>query len=121
MGILRHDKFVCKLLVLILLLGFMVLLSTSALAGPEPRASGDTFNFVYDVGPGYAYAEPSDVPWESLQPGTLVRIHYREQPYANKWVLAVAGTQRRRDRGLAGVPHRAGCLLRARGGRGLPP
>jgi hypothetical protein len=50
------------------------------------------FKFIYDVGPGQPYANPSEVPWESLQPGSLVRIHYRPQPYANKWVLGVSGT-----------------------------
>jgi hypothetical protein len=52
----------------------------------------ENFSHVYDVGPGNTYADPNDVPWESLAPGSLVRIHYREEPYANKWVLAVAGT-----------------------------
>jgi len=32
------------------------------------------------------------VPWESLAPGTLVRIHYRAEPYAAKWVLNTAAT-----------------------------
>lgn len=50
------------------------------------------FTFFYDVGPGQPYTTPSDVPWEALQPGTLVRIHYRETPYNDKWVVAVAGT-----------------------------
>lgn len=50
------------------------------------------FDFIYDVGPGRPYADPSAVPWESLQPGSLVRIHHRNQPYAHKWVIAVAGT-----------------------------
>jgi len=50
------------------------------------------FAHVYDVGPGYSYATPSDVPWEALQPATLVRIHYRETPYNDKWVVAAAGT-----------------------------
>jgi hypothetical protein len=50
------------------------------------------FKIIYDVGPGQTYANPSEVPWESLQPGSLVRIHYRTQPYANKWVLGVSGT-----------------------------
>ena len=52
----------------------------------------DDFDYVYDVGPGLAFAEPGDVPWESLQPSTLVRIYYRETPYRAKWVVNVAGT-----------------------------
>ena len=52
----------------------------------------DVFKFIYDIGPGRPYRNPSEVPWESLQPGSLVRIYYRSQPYADKWVIAVAGT-----------------------------
>ena len=54
--------------------------------------SANLFNFIYEVGPGRPYTDPSEVPWEALQPGSLVRIHYRNQPYAAKWVIAVAGT-----------------------------
>ena len=52
----------------------------------------DVFKFIYDIGPGRPYRNPSKVPWESLQPGSLVRIYFRSQPYADKWVIAVAGT-----------------------------
>ena len=52
----------------------------------------EKFSNVYEVGPGNTYADPDDVPWESLAPGAIVRIHFTEEPYANKWVLAVAGT-----------------------------
>ena len=38
-----------------------------------PFASAAT----YEVGPGKPYATPSAVPWESLQPGDLVLIHWR--------------------------------------------
>ena len=55
-------------------------------------ATAATFDHIYDVGPGQALADPSQVPWESLQPGTLVRIHYRNDPYATKWVIATTGT-----------------------------
>ena len=47
----------------------------------------------YDVGPGQPLGEPGDVPWESLQPGDTVRIHWRATPYAAKWVLNRAGTE----------------------------
>lgn len=46
----------------------------------------------YEVGPGQAYADPGEVPWEALGPGDRVLIHWRDTPYANKWVVAVAGT-----------------------------
>jgi hypothetical protein len=50
------------------------------------------FTYVYDVGPGKQYADPGDVPWESLAPSTLVRIYYRATPYKAKWVINVAAT-----------------------------
>ena len=59
---------------------------TSGYLGPQD------FDHIYDVGPGMEYHNPSEVPWESLEPNTLVRIHFREEPYADKWVIAVSGT-----------------------------
>ena len=50
------------------------------------------FDTVYDVGPGQDYADPNEVPWESLGPSTLVRIHWRAQPYASKWVINTEAT-----------------------------
>ncbi len=47
---------------------------------------------IYEVGPGQSLATPSEVPWESLAAGDLVRIHWRATPYANKWVVNAAGT-----------------------------
>jgi hypothetical protein len=44
------------------------------------------------VGPGQSYATPSAVPWESLQPGDLVLIHWRSTPYQDKWVICRQGT-----------------------------
>ena len=46
----------------------------------------------YDVGPGLALEAIADVPWESLGPGDLVRIHYRPEPYREKWVIGRSGT-----------------------------
>ena len=46
----------------------------------------------YDVGPGLALAAIGDVPWQSLQPGDLVRIHYRPEPYREKWVIGRSGS-----------------------------
>lgn len=51
------------------------------------------FLHVYDIGPGHAYETPDDLPWESLEPSTLVRIHHRDAPYAAKWVISTAATQ----------------------------
>ena len=58
----------------------------------NPSWNASSFDHVYDVGPGQTYATPSDVPWESITAGTLVRIHYRSTAYADKWVLNNAGT-----------------------------
>jgi hypothetical protein len=46
----------------------------------------------YDVGPGLPLDEIADVPWEALGPGDLVRIHYRPEPYREKWVIGRSGT-----------------------------
>jgi len=86
-----------------------VMSSLVALAGcsDEPAAPGDApvdppadpgptgfhvwdpadFTVVLDVGPGQPFAEPGEVPWESLGPATLVRIHHRAEPYRAKWVI----------------------------------
>ena len=47
----------------------------------------------YSVGPGQTFATPSQVPWESLQPGDQVLIHYRSTPYKDKWVICRQGTE----------------------------
>lgn len=46
----------------------------------------------YEVGPGKPYATPSAVPWESLQAGDLVLIHWRSTPYKDKWAICRQGT-----------------------------
>jgi hypothetical protein len=70
--------------------GDLAIGTAEALYGLQVAAGvrvAEHFAHVYDVGPGQPLAEPGEVPWESLAPGTLVRIHYREQPYAAKWVI----------------------------------
>ena len=47
----------------------------------------------YSVGPGQTLAAVSDVPWESLAAGDHVFIHWRETPYAEKWVICRQGTE----------------------------
>src|SRR5688572_12332835 len=54
--------------------------------------ASDVRGATYDVGPGQSFETPSAVPWESLQPGDVVRIHWRATPYRDKWVIARAGT-----------------------------
>jgi len=59
-----------------------------ALLTVTPVASAAT----YEVGAGKAYATPSAVPWESLQPGDLVLIYWQATPYKDKWVICRQGT-----------------------------
>lgn len=49
-------------------------------------------NTIYDVGPGFAYEDIADVPWDSLNPGAEVRIHWRSTPYKEKWHIGRSGT-----------------------------
>jgi MYXO-CTERM domain-containing protein len=63
----------------------LVLLCALALAAPALAAT-------YEVGPGQPLANVRDVPWESLQPGDLVLIHWQAAPYKDKWVIGVSGT-----------------------------
>jgi hypothetical protein len=58
---------------------------------------------VYSVGPGQTLSEVDQVPWESLQPGDGVRIHWRPEPYRAKWVLCRRGTAEKRIH-IRGVP-----------------
>jgi hypothetical protein len=46
----------------------------------------------YEVGPGQL-ANVGDVPWESLNPGDTVLIHWRATSYKEKFVLCRQGTQ----------------------------
>jgi hypothetical protein len=47
----------------------------------------------YDVGPNQPYTAIGHVPWELLQAGDIVQIFWRSQPYKEKWVLCLRGTQ----------------------------
>ncbi|MBI3680868.1 MAG: right-handed parallel beta-helix repeat-containing protein [Acidobacteria bacterium] len=47
---------------------------------------------IYEVGPGKPYESIGVVPWESLEPGDTVLIHWRPEPYKEKWVLCRQGT-----------------------------
>jgi hypothetical protein len=48
---------------------------------------------VYEVGPDKPYLNIGDVPWESMAAGDQVLISWRPEPYREKWVIAVQGTQ----------------------------
>lgn len=55
-----------------------------------------TYATVYNVGPGQPLANISEVPWDSLQAGDQVYIHWRSTPYQEKWVINAQGTQQDR-------------------------
>ena len=44
------------------------------------------------VGPGQQKRDPSHVAWGQLEPGDIVEIHWRPEPYRNKWALSRQGT-----------------------------
>ncbi len=48
-------------------------------------ASSPARALTHEVGPGLMHENVSDVPWESLAPGDLVLIHWRPDPYREKW------------------------------------
>ncbi|MBT8202439.1 MAG: right-handed parallel beta-helix repeat-containing protein [Acidimicrobiia bacterium] len=79
-------------------------------AGWDPT----TFAHRYEVGPGRPYAQPGDVPWESLQPSSIVRIHYRAEPYRSKFVVNTVGTATA-PVVITGVPDAEGRLPRISG------
>ena len=64
---------------------------------------------VYEVGPGRAFANIGDVPWESLAEGDTVRVHWRALPYREKWVICRTGTEARQIV-VSGVPNPDGRL-----------
>jgi hypothetical protein len=67
----------------------------SGSALPADEWNPDDFEHIYDVGPGQAYADPGQIPWENLGPSSLVRIYYRDAPYRTKWVVTTTATAAR--------------------------
>ena len=63
----------------------------------------------YEIGPGKPLRTLNEVPWESLQPGDHVLIHWRPEPYREKWVISRQGTPHERIR-IEGVPGPGGRL-----------
>lgn len=70
---------------------------------------GTAMAAVHEVGPGKPLNSLGEVPWEALGPGDEVRIHWRAQPYAEKWALCTRGTA---DRPIVvrGIPGPGGRL-----------
>lgn len=64
----------------------VLILALAAAVAPAARAA------VHDVGPGQPLAAIGDAPWATLAPGDEVRIHWRPEPYREKWVIGRAGT-----------------------------
>ncbi|MFT5126652.1 MAG: hypothetical protein ACI8W8_000247 [Rhodothermales bacterium] len=81
----------------LLFLLFLLLFAPAALAA------------VYRVGPGQALAAIGDVPWESLEPGDLVEIYWRDTPYHEKFNIKTVATANR-PLTVRGIPNAAGEL-----------
>ncbi len=72
-------------------------------------ASGMLHAAVFEVGPGRQMQDISSVPWEKLTAGDVVRIHWRESPYREKWVICCRGTEKQPVT-ISGVPGPSGQL-----------
>ena len=46
----------------------------------------------YEVGPDKPMRHPGHVAWDRLNPGDIVEIHWRPEPYRFKWAISSAGT-----------------------------
>ncbi len=68
----------------------LICLLLSAVCGAAPT-TGVAADFQVGPGPGML-ANIGDVPWESLAPGDRVLIHWRAEPYREKWVICRRGT-----------------------------
>lgn len=64
----------------------VLILALAVAVAPAARAA------VHEVGPGRPLAAIGDAPWATLAPGDEVRIHWRPEPYREKWVIGRAGT-----------------------------
>jgi hypothetical protein len=47
----------------------------------------------YEVGPGKTHEKIGQAPWATLKPGDIVLIHWRPEPYREKWVICRQGTK----------------------------
>jgi hypothetical protein len=67
------------------------------------------YSATYEVGPGKTHSSIGDVPWESMSAGDEVLIFWRQEPYKEKWVIAVQGT-RENPFVVRGIPNKNGQL-----------
>ncbi|MBI5931575.1 MAG: hypothetical protein HY862_19865 [Chloroflexi bacterium] len=87
-----------KALVIVLILTFVLPLSfqsaREASAAPPtnppvyPSNCTGAFAHTYDVGPGQPYASIGAVPFSTLQPSSIVRIHWRSTAYREKVIVS---------------------------------
>ena len=57
----------------------------------------------YHIGPGQPLTRIGDVPWADLNAGDRIYIHWRQQPYREKWVINRKGTAQQPIT-ISGVP-----------------
>jgi hypothetical protein len=83
-------------------------------------SAAGVFGAVHEVGPDQALGSIGEVPWASLNAGDEVRIHWRKEPYREKWVLCRQGTD---DKPIVvrGVPNRFGELPVISGENAMTP
>lgn len=48
---------------------------------------------IYEVGPGMKYRNIANVPMDSLEPGDIVKIHRKNEPYHEKLIIRRSGTE----------------------------
>ena len=82
------NRFMKKSIGMLLVLVLAVSMTSGAALGQEPSQQGIT----YEVGPGKSYERISDVPLGSLEAGDTVLIHWKEEPYKEKFWLRGTGT-----------------------------
>jgi len=63
----------------------------------------------YEVGVGKTFTNIGDIPWENMRAGDQVLIYWRQQPYKEKWVIAVQGTEQQ-PFVVRGIPNQNGEL-----------
>lgn len=51
--------------------------------------------YVYNIGPNQQFKQLSDFDWDSLQPGDVVKIHFKKGSYREKLVLRRSGTKKK--------------------------